>query len=115
VREESIIPIAESSASSPEETWSPVARNHQGRIALITGAHKGIGYEVARQLGREGVIALVAARNPELGEAHAAKLRAGGADAHFIELDADRSCNRSLPAWRDCTGTALPRWIARRS
>ncbi len=64
-----------------------MAQSHKGKIALITGANKGIGYEVARQLGREGVTVLVAARNPELGEAAAAKLRAGGADAHFIELD----------------------------
>jgi len=60
---------------------------HKGKIALITGANKGIGREVARQLGKEGVTVLVGARNPGLGEAAAAKLKAGGADAHFIELD----------------------------
>src|ERR1700689_2422608 len=63
------------------------AQNHKGKIALITGANKGIGYELARQLGKEGVTVLVAARNPKLGEAAAAKLKAGGADASFIELD----------------------------
>ena len=63
------------------------AQSHKGKIALITGANKGIGYELARQLGREGVTVLVAARNPKLGEAAAAKLKAGGADAYFIELD----------------------------
>jgi NAD(P)-dependent dehydrogenase (short-subunit alcohol dehydrogenase family) len=60
---------------------------HKGKLALITGANKGIGHEVARQLGKEGVTVLVAARNAELGEAAAAKLKAAGADAHFIELD----------------------------
>jgi NAD(P)-dependent dehydrogenase (short-subunit alcohol dehydrogenase family) len=64
-----------------------VAQNHKGKIALITGANKGIGYEVARELGAQGVTVLVAARNVELGQSAAAALKADGADAHFIELD----------------------------
>ena len=63
------------------------AQNHEGKIALITGANKGIGYELARQLGKEGVTVLIAARSAELGNAAAAKLKADGADAYFIELD----------------------------
>jgi NAD(P)-dependent dehydrogenase (short-subunit alcohol dehydrogenase family) len=59
----------------------------KGKIALITGANKGIGYEVARQLGAQGVIVLIGARNLQLGRAAAEKLVADGADAHFIELD----------------------------
>jgi len=63
------------------------AQNHKGKIALITGANKGIGYELARQLGKEGVTVLIAARNAELGNAAVGKLKADGADAYFIELD----------------------------
>ena len=33
------------------------------RVALITGANKGIGLETARQLGREGIIVIAAARD----------------------------------------------------
>jgi NAD(P)-dependent dehydrogenase (short-subunit alcohol dehydrogenase family) len=64
-----------------------MAQQHKGKIALITGANKGIGFEVARQLGSEGITVLVGARDPQLGEGAAAKLKADGADAHFIELD----------------------------
>ena len=59
-----------------------MAQNHHGKIALITGANKGIGYEVARQLVAQGITVLAAARNPELGEPAAARL-----NARFIELD----------------------------
>jgi NAD(P)-dependent dehydrogenase (short-subunit alcohol dehydrogenase family) len=61
--------------------------NHRGKIALITGANKGIGYELARQLGKEGVTVLVAARNAKLGNAAVARLKADGIAADFIELD----------------------------
>jgi len=63
------------------------AQNHKGKIALITGANKGIGYQLARQLVKEGVTLLIAARNAELGDAAAGKLKADGVDAYFIELD----------------------------
>src|SRR5580658_4982120 len=63
------------------------AQNHKGKVALITGANKGIGYELARQLGKEGVTVLIGARNAELGDAAAGKLKADGANASFIELD----------------------------
>ena len=37
------------------------------KIALITGANKGIGLETARQLGKEGITIIAAARNKEKG------------------------------------------------
>lgn len=64
-----------------------MAQEHKGKIALITGANKGIGYEAARQLVAEGITVLMGSRNPQLGEAAAGKLKAEGADAQFIELD----------------------------
>jgi NAD(P)-dependent dehydrogenase (short-subunit alcohol dehydrogenase family) len=57
------------------------------KIALITGANKGLGFEMARQLGLAGVTVLLAARDPQKGEAAAAKLRAEGLDAGFLKLD----------------------------
>ncbi|WP_026924078.1 SDR family oxidoreductase [Glycomyces arizonensis] len=57
------------------------------KIALITGANKGIGYATAQGLGKAGVTVLVGARSPERGEQAAAKLRAEGHDAAFVRLD----------------------------
>lgn len=57
------------------------------KVALITGANKGIGKEIARQLGALGMTVLVGARDPERGEAAAAELREGGADARFVQVD----------------------------
>lgn len=57
------------------------------KTALITGANKGIGFHIARALGKEGHIVLVGARDGERGEQAAAALREEGLDAHFLHLD----------------------------
>jgi NAD(P)-dependent dehydrogenase (short-subunit alcohol dehydrogenase family) len=57
------------------------------KIALVTGANKGIGLETARQLGACGFTVLAAARDEERGLEAERALRADGADARFIRLD----------------------------
>ena len=57
------------------------------RIALITGANKGIGFETARQLGQQQVTILLGARDPAKGEAAAGKLRGVGLDVRALPLD----------------------------
>jgi NAD(P)-dependent dehydrogenase (short-subunit alcohol dehydrogenase family) len=57
------------------------------RIAVVTGANKGIGLEIARQLGREGVTVWIGARDEARGRAAAEKLRAEGIDARPLRLD----------------------------
>ncbi len=64
-----------------------VAMANAGKIALITGANKGLGFEMARQLGRAGVSVLLAARDPQKGQAAAAKLGGEGLDVQFLKLD----------------------------
>jgi NAD(P)-dependent dehydrogenase (short-subunit alcohol dehydrogenase family) len=57
------------------------------KVALITGANKGLGYEMARQLAREGVTVVLAARDQAKGEAAAEQLRQQGLDVRFVKLD----------------------------
>jgi len=57
------------------------------RIALITGANKGIGFETARQLGSQGMTVLIGARDTERGRQAEATLRAEDIDARFVQLD----------------------------
>ncbi|MGW5366128.1 SDR family NAD(P)-dependent oxidoreductase [Actinopolymorpha pittospori] len=59
---------------------------HQ-KIALITGANKGIGRGAAEQLAALGMTVLVGARDPRRGEEAAAALRAAGGEAHAVTLD----------------------------
>src|SRR5208337_3490435 len=59
----------------------------QGDIALISGANKGIGYEIARGLGAKKITVLVGARDEARGQTAADKLKAEGADARFVKLD----------------------------
>jgi NAD(P)-dependent dehydrogenase (short-subunit alcohol dehydrogenase family) len=61
-----------------------------GRVALITGANKGIGFEAAQTLARAGNIVLIGARDPERGRKAEALLREEGLRAWFVELDVDR-------------------------
>ncbi|MEH2386785.1 MAG: SDR family oxidoreductase [Nostoc sp.] len=59
----------------------------KGKVALITGANKGIGYEIARQLGSRGATVLVGARDIKRGEEAANKLRLNEIDARSVQLD----------------------------
>jgi NAD(P)-dependent dehydrogenase (short-subunit alcohol dehydrogenase family) len=57
------------------------------RIALVTGANRGIGLEVVRQLSRNGLQAVLCSRDIEKGRAAAAKLSSEGLDPPVVALD----------------------------
>src|SRR5437899_2928254 len=54
---------------------------------LITGANKGIGYEVARQLAGKGFHVFVGARNQDAGRKAADEIAKPGKKATFLEID----------------------------
>ncbi len=57
------------------------------KIALITGANKGIGKEIARQLGAKGMTVLLGARDEGRGGEAATELKQQGLDARAVRLD----------------------------
>jgi len=57
------------------------------RIALVTGANKGLGLETSRQLAQLGITVLMACRSSARGKAAAKALRKEGLNAEFIQLD----------------------------
>ncbi|WP_402374749.1 SDR family NAD(P)-dependent oxidoreductase [Isoptericola rhizosphaerae] len=59
----------------------------QQKIALVTGANKGIGYAIAHGLGQEGFRVAVGARDDARRDAAVQKLRADGVDAFGVALD----------------------------
>ncbi|OAR26254.1 dehydrogenase [Streptomyces sp. ERV7] len=66
-------------------------------VALITGANKGIGLEIARQLHERGVTVLLAARDEERGTAAAEKL-----GVPFVQLDVtDPDSIKKAATWVD--------------
>jgi NAD(P)-dependent dehydrogenase (short-subunit alcohol dehydrogenase family) len=68
------------------------------KIALITGANKGIGFEVARELARMGWRVFLGARNEKAGRAAAEKL-SGAGDVIFLQIDV--SNDKSIRAAAD--------------
>ncbi len=68
--------------------------------ALITGANKGIGLETARLLGARGITVLVGARDTGRGRQAEQELRAGGADARFVQFDVtDEAAAKQAAKW----------------
>jgi NAD(P)-dependent dehydrogenase (short-subunit alcohol dehydrogenase family) len=67
------------------------------RIAVVTGANRGIGLEICRQLAQAGMHVILTARDEAKGKAAAKKL---GVESHQLDVDSDLSVE------------AFARWLA---
>jgi len=72
------------------------------KVALVTGANKGIGLEVSRQLASAGFTVLLGARDTARGEEAARKLCGEGLDVRFVKADLNQAVE---------SGTALAKLI----
>ena len=63
------------------------------KIALVTGANKGLGLEIARQLGKKGITVLLGARDAARGKEAEAQLKKEGLKAEFVQLDVENEAD----------------------
>jgi NAD(P)-dependent dehydrogenase (short-subunit alcohol dehydrogenase family) len=77
---------------------------HDTRVALVTGANQGVGFQVARELAAHGVTVLVGSRNFDRGEAAARKIGPGA-----IALQLDVTDRASIDAAAERIRTELGR------
>jgi NAD(P)-dependent dehydrogenase (short-subunit alcohol dehydrogenase family) len=61
--------------------------NSHRKVAIVSGANRGIGFETCRQLSRMGIITLLTSRDESKGENAARTLREEGGEVHYHQLD----------------------------
>jgi NAD(P)-dependent dehydrogenase (short-subunit alcohol dehydrogenase family) len=76
---------------------------HDTPVALVTGANKGIGLQIAKELAENGFTVLVGSRNLENGETAAKSIEG---DAHAIQLDVTDQASVAAAAERIRNGFA---------
>ncbi|KAJ2784523.1 hypothetical protein H4R18_001063 [Coemansia javaensis] len=76
-----------------EESGAP----NEGKLAIVTGANSGIGFETAKAIGRAGYTTILACRNPVLGEEAVARLeRQTGLTGRFKFMQLDLASIESV-------------------
>jgi len=69
------------------------------KVAVVTGSHKGLGFEIARKLAKSGHTVIITARKVALGEAAAKTLVAEGLSAEAAPLPLDVTDDTSVAAF----------------
>jgi NAD(P)-dependent dehydrogenase (short-subunit alcohol dehydrogenase family) len=71
---------------------------NEKKVALVTGSNRGIGFETARQLGRQGVRVIVSARTEREDADAASKLCSEGIESEALALDVTKAADRAVAA-----------------
>lgn len=58
-----------------------------GKVALVTGASRGLGFAIAEGFAKQGAAVILNGRNPETLEKSAERIRANGGTAHISSFD----------------------------
>src|SRR3954468_18165770 len=75
-------------------------QNNSQRVAVVSGGNRGIGFEVCRQLGQQGMRVVLGVRDPAQGDAAADQLQADGLEGRPPPLDVtDQQSVDPLAAW----------------
>ena len=97
--------------TDPFDTLRCGGVNVQGRVVLVTGAAKGIGKEVARQLAELGATVLISARNADHAQATAKELSPAG-DVRALPVDLDVADDASVHQAAAALEGALAAWTS---
>ena len=74
------------------------------RVALVSGANRGLGFEVARQLSEHGITVLLGARDMDKGLHAARQLHGAAGEVIAVQLDVTRADDVTrLARWIDVT------------
>ena len=68
------------------------------KVALVTGATRGIGFETARQLGQKGITVVVGGRTQQDATEAAGKLVTEGLEAYPVAVDITKDADRKAAA-----------------
>ena len=81
-----------------------------GKVAVVTGANSGLGFESTKELARHGATVVMAVRNMEKGEKAKADILQEVPDAKLDLMKLDNADLRSVHAFADVSKRSTTVW-----